>query len=447
MKYSGVVYGREPDDDFYKIPKQDLEKMKLVDLPVKIEHTNTIVGKVTNSRLLDDGTLMITYELNNDPQGFIADQLTKDGHLTELSLSHIDDGVKKTPTEVSVVFKGARPETKIIDQDSISKFKNQYINPSQTSNNGAKKIISASVTMTSEQMPEIPAEKLEDKKRAVPSIEEGNPRDESVVKRQKTEEVTDMIDAGDRLKVLEEIVAKIPDLNTKKNLYGLTSNLMSEIMEKEELCRTKDDEITNLIKFKENTEADTESNARSTASVIAELLRLYNPNYVKNEALSDSFVKTMSQNPQVYEFLRPLEVCASQIKAERARNEKSAEVDQIEAYRKKCETLQSKLGVYSRMGGHADPNFIDMPVRESDPVPDKRTNVYHDIPQSKSDFDARVTTPVVQVAASAGPTAKDQSDIPLFLRRNLGSYNNGSYGTDRVLPSDFDRPIISKNAQ
>lgn len=252
------------------------------------------------------------------------------------------------------------------------------------------------------------------------------PVEEPESKRQKTEEAKEQADPNDRLKMLEDIVSQIPDFELKKNIYGLTSNLMSEIMEKEKLCRNKDEEISTLSKLKEANEASTESNARSTAAVIAELLQLYNPNYVKNDSLSNEFVKTMSENPQVYEFLRPIEVCASRIKAERSRIDDAKKMEELDAYRKKCEALQNQLGVYNRMGGHVSEKKMEenwKPVQEPMPM---------------------AVAPTVTVSASAG-NARKQDDIPEFLRRNLGTYNNGSYGTDRVLPSDFARPIIAKN--
>lgn len=446
MEYSGIVYGKEPEDAFYKLSKDELGKMNLKGLPVKIEHMNTVVGHVIDSKLLDNGTLMIRYVLNKNVPGYITDQLIKDGHLTELSLSHIDNGVSKTPTEVSVVFKGARPETKILNNKNIRDIKKNYINNSKRQVNSDSNFVKASARMSSPIAEEAEAAAAKDVE--MPEKPEASARDggEPEAKRVKTDDSAEkVVDPSDRLKILEDIVSKIPDFDLKKNIYGLTSNLMSEIMEKEKLCRNKDEEIVSLSKFKETNEANTESNARSTASVIAELLQLYNPSYVKNDSLSDKFVKTMSENPQVYEFLRPIEVCASHIKAERAKINDTKKVDELEAYRKKCEHLQNQLGVYNRMGGH---------VMEKKPEP--TSEIWKAPPVSVPEQIARREVPahiphhsmppVVQVAASAGQTRKS-NDIPDFLRQNLGNYNNGSFGGDRVMPGDFARPIISKAQQ
>jgi len=426
MEYSGIVYGKDPDDEFYRLSREDLENMDLRGLPVKIEHMNTVVGSVTESKLLDNGTLMIRYVLDKNVPGYITDQLIKDGHLTELSLSHLDNGRTKTPTEVSVVFKGARPETKILNRKNISDIKKNYISKSESNNNSKGNFIHASSRMSSGPS-QLNSEKVPVEAEMKEVVEaRPEPVEEPESKRQKTEEAKEQADPNDRLKMLEDIVSQIPDFELKKNIYGLTSNLMSEIMEKEKLCRNKDEEISTLSKLKEANEASTESNARSTAAVIAELLQLYNPNYVKNDSLSNEFVKTMSENPQVYEFLRPIEVCASRIKAERSRIDDAKKMEELDAYRKKCEALQNQLGVYNRMGGHVSEKKMEenwKPVQEPMPM---------------------AVAPTVTVSASAG-NARKQDDIPEFLRRNLGTYNNGSYGTDRVLPSDFARPIIAKN--
>ena len=471
MEYSGIVYGPEPDDPFYKLTRDDLKSMDLVGLPVKIEHMKTVVGKITASKLLDNGTMMVKYTLNKDVPGYITDQLIKDGHLTELSLSHIDNGTRKIPTEVSVVFKGARPETKILRSQAIEGINRQreYIS------GGEQNFVRASYKQTLQglmsgtedggstpQAMEAPAAAVaadsphqaeENAAKAAAAAPLAEPSavgsEEPAAKRQKTDgpasadEDCANMDPSRRLEVLERIVAGIPDFETKKQLYGLTSGLMAEIMEKEKICNDKDNQISSLNKIKETNEANTEANARSTAAVIAELLQLYNPQYVKNDSLSDEFVRTMSTNPQVYEFLRPIEVCASQIKAEREQINNAKRVQELDAYRKKCEQLQSQLGAYTRMGGHVPPvvKEVQQPVEMAAVAPKP---VEHEM--------WKAAVPAVQVAASAGKAAmapagvtqKKESVIPEFLRKQLGSYNNGSYGSDRVMPSDFSRPIASK---
>ena len=65
------------------------------------------------------------------------------------------------------------------------------------------------------------------------------------------------------------------------------------------MCQEKDHAITSLQAIKESSEANTEANARAIAGIFSELVQLYNPNYQKNESLSNEFVKVMQNNPQV----------------------------------------------------------------------------------------------------------------------------------------------------
>lgn len=226
MEYFGVVYGSHPTDPFYKLSREDLQKMDLVGLPVKLEHSDKTVGVITHSKLLDNGTLMIKYKLNSNVSGYVVDQLINDGHLTELSMSHVDNGITKTPTEVSVVFKGARPETKIIKPDVFVTDK-RYINKTQKTSNFVKaSIMSATTEAVDLARPAEPVAKEDEPPAKKSKVEEDTPVEAAAQAPVATPEAA----PEDRLSILEKIVSSIPDQEGQKKLYEMTSDMMAELI-------------------------------------------------------------------------------------------------------------------------------------------------------------------------------------------------------------------------
>jgi hypothetical protein len=107
--------------------KDDISRLvrsgALLDLPVKIEHTSTSVGKVVSAWENGD-RLDCVFRLNNDSiESIFAQEFVKSRRCPELSLSyavtmqHSKDGVlsgaDKEMIEVSIVKSGARPDCKI----------------------------------------------------------------------------------------------------------------------------------------------------------------------------------------------------------------------------------------------------------------------------------------------------------------------------------------------
>jgi hypothetical protein len=107
--------------------KDDISRLvrsgALLDLPVKIEHTSTSVGKVVSAWENGD-RLDCVFRLNNDSiESIFAQEFVKSKRCPELSLSyavtmqHSKDGVlsgaDKEMIEVSIVKSGARPDCKI----------------------------------------------------------------------------------------------------------------------------------------------------------------------------------------------------------------------------------------------------------------------------------------------------------------------------------------------
>ena len=81
-----------------------------------MEHNDLNVGVVTES-WIEGERVMVRCRLDDTPRGWGLSKLVKIGDVAELSLKHAlySDG-KLVPIEVSVVGKGARPETVIVPE-------------------------------------------------------------------------------------------------------------------------------------------------------------------------------------------------------------------------------------------------------------------------------------------------------------------------------------------
>lgn len=112
LVFSGCIYNDEPDDDFYKLSVDDLKQMRLVGLPIRVEHHDTDSGEVLDSWVSDEGKAYVKWKFADNPRGWALAKLVRDGKVCELSLKHAEygDGTKEA-MEVSVVERGARPQT------------------------------------------------------------------------------------------------------------------------------------------------------------------------------------------------------------------------------------------------------------------------------------------------------------------------------------------------
>lgn len=112
LEFAGCIYNTDPEDDFYKLAPDDLKNMSLVGLPIRVEHHDTDSGEVIDSWVSDDGKAYVKWRFSDTPRGWGLSKLVRDGRVCELSLKHaeFEDGTKAA-MEVSIVEKGARPQT------------------------------------------------------------------------------------------------------------------------------------------------------------------------------------------------------------------------------------------------------------------------------------------------------------------------------------------------
>lgn len=256
------------------------------------------------------------------------------------------------------------------------------------------------------------------------------------------------VEATDRLAMLESIAGKLPDAETQKQLYDLTSDMMETLVSTQEASRGQAERIQALEAIQRNNDKSIESSARATADLFGELFAHILPNYQRNEAQSTDFVNALKSSPKAMEFLKPIEVCASAIKQHAMTMQHQNLNAELVASRERVKLLQNQLGAYSRMGGIA-PDIT--PVAQAPQQVPQVPQVPMWTPPNLAAMAPMASPAPVQVAASAHVAAAPQPQptngvqLPDILRKNMSSYSKSALSAQRVMPSDFDGPLIQKS--
>jgi hypothetical protein len=263
--------------------------------------------------------------------------------------------------------------------------------------------------------------------------------------------------------MLEAIAGKLPDSETQKKLYDLTSDMMQTLVSTQNVSREQAERIKTLEHIQKSNDQSVESNARATANLFGELFSLFMPNYQTNDAASNDFVEALKSSPKAMDFLKPIEVCASAIKQQSITLQQQSMNAELVASRERVKMLQNQLGAYNRMGGAP----IATPTSNQSLEPLTTNNIWN-APVTHMPLGAMPATqpaathtplpistapaPVpIQVAASAHNTAPPQSsnavNLPDILLKNMNSYSRSALSAQRVMPGDFDGPLMQKNAR
>lgn len=115
-RFQGCIYSTTPTDPHFQLSPENLKLLQsqLVGLPVRVEHCDRGIGKITKSWLDSEGRAFVEWDMDDDVRGWGASKLINVGSVSQLSLKHAvySDGSLRA-IEVSICEKGARPDTDI----------------------------------------------------------------------------------------------------------------------------------------------------------------------------------------------------------------------------------------------------------------------------------------------------------------------------------------------
>ena len=452
--YEGCVYGTNPDDPHYKLSTDDLESIRsqMMGLPIRVEHETNTIGSVIASAIDSSGRLNIKYTLSDDVAGWAAAQLINQGDLPELSLNHTEYGDgRKVPKEVSLVVKGARPDTKIFRNETNEAFCGAEYKKKVTPTVQQTIAASAGTLRPTEITPEMShanaSEPIKDttmtslaSTEAAPVVAEAvaPPAAEAMVtdftsdqpnaKKARTEEPTDapVTDAEpDHAEILQELTSKLDPASAEK-LYASYGHLMQQVIE----GRTN---MTNLQKENQLMETASERQkemskhtAQDVTRVLNDLYKTYGAPGAQITPEDQSAVeKSMMENPSFMSALQPLVVAASAI------NKRHHEIDQRETsqelLKKQAEisVLQRQMHLQGQMGGHV-----------------AAADLWKPVPENARDQPIAAAAPMVEVAASVktAPAPDTGKVIPSWLQNQIGNYTSG-FQQNRMYKTDFNTAI------
>ena len=366
--YRGTIYSfkNPPTRQFYQLKKNELLAMNLIGLPICIEHHDTPVGTVVAASMSEDSA-DVEWSLNENASGWAAETLVDKGAARELSLKHLrmPDGTLK-PLEVSLVVKGARPDSSIhINTVAVPTLKQGEV--------------AASSAMSAEAAPmatETPAPVA-----AAPVATE-QPRNEQG---QFTTLFPNDAAAAPAPAVTEQPVAKKMRLETGEDHLSFIKGLSDKIQDPavmqmivdyaaENLQQAVDTrgEMEKLNEAKKALEMAVESNKQGSKTVVSDIVTVlsqlygkYSPTTKLDDVTKSEFINTMVQNPAALEMIKPIMIAASAIANEQVDKAKESKAQELNAAMSRIQQLTNQLGTKQKMNAPVNVQAAPTPMMPS----------------------------------------------------------------------------------
>jgi len=424
--YEGCVYGRSPDDPHYKISAVDLEsiRMQLPGLPIRVEHEQNTIGSVIASVIDANGRLNVTYALSDNAAGWAAAQLINQGDLPELSLNHTEYGDgRKVPKEVSLVVKGARPDTQIFrnranDLFSGAEYKNKVPYTEHKEAHPKHSVASMSDSMAETPQATASAEVV------VPSADPTG-GDQGT----KLEHFKANNSEPDHADILQDLTSKL-DVASAEKLYASYGHLMQQVIESRNTMANLQNANNIMEKASERQKEMAKHTAQDVTRVLNDLYKTYGPPGTQITPEEKSIVeKSMVENPSFMNALQPLVVAASAITRRQSELENQQFNKTLLQKQAEISVLQRQMHLHSQMGAHVDATDLWKPMPAA-------AVVEHPAPA------------MIEVAASGKRKAPDGSVnvIPAWLQDQIGCYASG-FQQNRMYKSDFNTNIRTHTQQ
>ena len=419
-----------------KIPldltKSQLSGMKLLNLPVRIEHQNRVehkniygneVGRVTGvTTHPTTGKTDVTYLLHDNPAGFTAKTLIEQGTIRDLSLNHTyhPDSGRVEPVEISLCVKGARSGTHIYKRHPKAGDKSQNLPGHQQTHTIMASGSSAAPALSSgggsEQAPQILTGG--EGKDLAPKKETGG----GGVPAAASDQAATPAPRSD-LEFLEALSGTLGDSDVSKELFERFGKLMKGRLDVND---TNKHLVTKLKALEDSHKRITDNNEKTAEQMIAvmnDLFHRFAPQSVMSESTAKEVTKTLGQNPALLDAFRGVPIMASAISFASNNNAAAATTTNADRSRLSKELDQSKAAV-----AHYEAQLFAMGNASVNEAQLWEKPVSHP----------------VQVAASADtwpgegvPSAKRQGLVPSWLKDQCGRYEEEGFQQNKIFGNDF----------
>jgi hypothetical protein len=338
--FKGTIYSfkNPPQSQFYQLERSQLLAMNLIGLPICVEHHDKPVGTIVAASMSDDSA-DVEWQLNEDASGWAAETLVKAGAARELSLRHFKnhDG-SLTPMEVSLVVRGARPDSKI-----------QGIDINTTSEPTLKRV-EVAASMSEAAAPAVPMATDAVATEAAPVLPTSSPAEAAPAGGEAPPAKKLKIESGDdHMAFVQTLASKISDKDTLQQVIDYVGANM------EHFVQTKS-EMDKLMEAKSALERAVETNKESSKNVVSDVTKVlmqlygtYAPHAKIDDVQRTEFVNHMSANPVALDVLKPLMVAASAIYDDQARKERESKQVEMAAQMAKLEALRNQMSNVKKM--------------------------------------------------------------------------------------------------
>lgn len=419
MEYAGCIYhapvlSAEYKTNFITTPngekfpfdltRDELLSMKLVDLPIRLEHTDTNlydVGRTTDVKIEASGRTSVKFKLHDTPAGWATNQLIGDATIRELSLGHelFSDGSVKAK-EISIVFKGARPGSFIYkhvnDFDNIKVEAPVRMEASDAQNAAPPaEVTDASAPAAAVSEPTQATEAREPAPAAVPAAPPAS-------------SVEDFLNRAS--------AAMEPEL--QKELFENFASVLNQRRElKDQLEKvTAENKTLNVVKEKMH-----ESHTNLAKEITTVMKDLYEKFLPKNEVSEETCRAATEElvnnnNPNLMKMLQPIQVMASaihkQVEEETVAQKKNSQLSQ------ELDRARQAVSFYERTWEQSGVSMDRPPLWQKPDV-----------------------TIAVNASAADQPSGKRArtSNVPGWLSQQITDYESGG-ASNRLYPNSFQRP-------
>ena len=420
MEYAGCIYhapvlSAEQKTNFitaagekypFDLTKNELQSMRLVGLPIRLEHTDTRlydVGRTTDVKIEASGRTSVKFKLHDTPAGWATNQLIGDNTIRELSLGHEyspSDGSVEAK-EISIVFKGARPGSFIYkhvnDFDNIKVEAPVRMEASDAQNAAPPAEVSdapAPVAVSSE-----PAQATEAARESAPAPVSAAPPASSV------ENFLNRASAAMEPELQKELFENFASvLNQRRELKDQLEKVTAENKTLNDVKEKMHESHTNL--------------AKEITTVMKDLYEKFLP---KNE-VSDETCRAATEelvnnnNPNLMKMLQPIQVMASaihkQVEEETVAQKKNSQLSQ------ELDRARQAVSFYERTWEQSGVSMDRPPLWQKPDV-----------------------TIAVNASAADQPSGKRArtSNVPGWLSQQITDYESGG-ASNRLYPNSFQRP-------
>lgn len=447
LTFRGCVYAN-PAKNAQEAGERDLTidellQMKLVGLPIRVEHGKRAkVGTIKSSKTdAATGYTTVDMEFDDTVEAHVAAALIEKGRIKELSLCHdVYTDNSKVPVEVSLVEEGARPNT-IIFPDSLSHDDalKQYISrrvsasirsfqqPRDPIGRFTYSVMSSEAApVTPAVVPPVAAEPAAVSQTPVP-VRAETLSDEPAAKRQA---VVDP-DEVDKIASLLSEEHKNVFYNTLANAFQMRKEAMDTAAKAQAEAEAIKQQKQILEAKYDATKTNTNSMARQLAYVMDDFYRKYTPNEtIKNEdeanKIAAGLLDMSERHPYAYQHIAKMQVACSKA------NEQEAYVQRMIAEKNAKDMEAIRLQSEKQRQ-----RFLDMSgVKVDTPI------VSAPVSTPAAWMPAPVATPALTVAASVHgmggqqePAAQPARTFNMadYIRQSCAGFN----GSDSVKKSDF----------